>query len=578
MKTAISPVDPRLRRDRVVVMGLVVLVLIAMAAYVLAVMSSASRLRTQHALEQSGDTARLSARLLDVQCDSALYVLRALAQQPLFEARLRARDRSGLRGQLRSAVELVPDLLFVAAYSSTGRLLEQHPSASQPPGDVGAEGWFRHISATGTVFIGDVRSVTDETGQHDALTMAVPVGPRGHTTGYLLAYYRLGDIYEWLREVHVSGGNIVIVGPDGRVIAASGAPTPPQVIPVNAALTRARQGSFGAMVLSDPLGATGESVVGYALAVRPQWTVLVTEAADSAFAPSDYLLRRLPLITAPLILLLGLAAWNLINLYHRQQRLAGQLAERNVILYEQDRAKSDLLANVSHDLKTPIASMQLSVSGLLEDDGNSSTAWERSQVAECLSLVSQELDELSGRVRNLLDMSRLDAAGSVGGREHYDLCDIADIVASVLERLRLLLRGRIVDARFPPEPLLVEGDPTQIETVVMNLLENAVKYSAPGTPIHLRGDIAGDRIVLSVRDEGPGIPEAERSRIFDKFYRSPTRYASGGTGLGLAICKAIVEAHGGTITVAPPAPREGGDIAAGGAEFVISLPRIEETV
>jgi two-component system sensor histidine kinase KdpD len=164
-------------------------------------------------------------------------------------------------------------------------------------------------------------------------------------------------------------------------------------------------------------------------------------------------------------------------------------------------------------------------------------------------------------VRNLLDMSRLDVDNVLTLREP---CDLSDIVAGVLERLRPILRSRPLHARFPTEPLLLECDQNQMETVIVNLVENAVKYSPPDSALHLTGSSVGGSIVFSLRDEGPGVAPGEKARIFDKFYRVGTRYARGGTGLGLAICKTIVEAHGGTIRV--------DDALEGGAVFSLVLP------
>jgi two-component system sensor histidine kinase KdpD len=289
--------------------------------------------------------------------------------------------------------------------------------------------------------------------------------------------------------------------------------------------------------------------------------VLVIQPAENAFSPSLFLLRRVQWVAVPLLLLLPLAAWSLVGQYHRQQQLTRQLAEKNARLQRADRAKSDLLANVSHDLKTPIASMQLAVSDILEIDGPP----EAEQVTECLDLVNVELDQLASRVRNLLDMTRLDADVVAGCRE---LCDLTEVVAAVLERLRLRLRERPLEAHFPREPLLVECDPTQMETVVLNLLENALKYSPSGSPLYVSGHPEAGNAIFQLRDEGPGIAPGDQVQIFDKFYRAPTQHAAGGTGLGLAICKAIIEAHGGTIAVCS-AP-------GGGAMFRFALPLITE--
>ncbi|HXG24753.1 MAG TPA: ATP-binding protein, partial [Chthonomonadales bacterium] len=134
---------------------------------------------------------------------------------------------------------------------------------------------------------------------------------------------------------------------------------------------------------------------------------------------------------------------------------------------------------------------------------------------------------------------------------------------AVLEKLTPMLNGRTILTHFPPEPLLVECDQSQMETVVSNLVENAIKYSPAGTPIRLSGKQHNGSVIITVQDEGPGIEPGLEGRIFEKFFRVPSHQTTGGTGLGLAICKAIVEAHGGTIGVR--------NAPCGGAVFWFSL-------
>jgi signal transduction histidine kinase len=561
--------ERRLRRDRRLVIGSTFLVLAATVTYLFMVIAGTNSIRTRNALDRNSDTARLCARLLDEQCDSAVSVLQSLSERPQFEEQLRRRNRPPLEEYLNDAVEMVPDLLATAIYSVDGQRILAYPDQELPLGSAAAEPWFREVSQTQKLYIGNVvRLRKPQEAPQDALTIAIPIREKGHagTAGYLLAYYRLRDIEDWLQRIRFTGGNVLIFDQKGTVIATGGAlskqtrwQVPRQM--GNPLLRRALNGESGAQVADDPLGGQEKAVVGYAFAARPGWALLVTQSVGSAFASSDYLLRRLTLILGPLLLLLGGTGWVLVTFYHRQQALTRQLAERNETLFRQDRAKSDLLANVSHGLKTPIASMQLSVSGVL-DSGPLVNA---NQTEECLSLVSQELDELEGRVRNLLDMSRLDAGTAPLWREP---CDLTDIAAAALERLRPLLRDRPVEAAFPLEPLMVEVDQTQMETVLINLLENAVKYSPPGSTLHLRGESENEFAKLSIRDEGAGVAEEERERIFEKFYRASTLPRAGGTGLGLAICRTVVEAHGGTITVVTP--------QSGGAEFQVCLPRIPE--
>jgi len=149
-----------------------------------------------------------------------------------------------------------------------------------------------------------------------------------------------------------------------------------------------------------------------------------------------------------------------------------------------------------------------------------------------------------------------------------DLCDLTDVVGAALERLAPLLQGRTVEDHFPPDPLYVQADYTQLEMVIVNLVENALKYSPAGTPLTISGGADHGQAEIAVRDQGPGVPPGDEQKVFRKFYRAAAgREAPGGTGLGLAICQAIVEAHDGRIGVRRPPE--------GGAEFWFRVPLAE---
>jgi signal transduction histidine kinase len=171
-------------------------------------------------------------------------------------------------------------------------------------------------------------------------------------------------------------------------------------------------------------------------------------------------------------------------------------------------------------------------------------------------------------VRDLLRLARLDA-----GQEPLDRveCSIASLFSAVELDLAGLLAGRrqVVEHQVDSDGATVPGDPAKLQDVVRNLLENAANYSPEGSVITMRASRRGDRIVITVADEGPGIPEPDLTRVFERFYRvdkSRTREGRdpGGTGLGLAIVKHLVELHGGRISASNRAPH--------GAVFTIDLP------
>ncbi len=215
------------------------------------------------------------------------------------------------------------------------------------------------------------------------------------------------------------------------------------------------------------------------------------------------------------------------------------------------------LSSVSHDLRTPLAVVTSATSTLLDPSAPKDEATRR----ELLQTAHEEALRLSRLVRNLLDMTRLEAGALKLKKETQP---IEEVVGAALNRMEDRLRGRAVATSIPDELPLVPIDSALIEQVLINLLENATKYTPAGTAIDISARAQGeDAIVVEVADRGPGISVANQERVFDKFYRVHER-EGGGVGLGLTICRGIVEAHGGRIWVEP---RDGG-----GASFRFTLP------
>jgi two-component system, OmpR family, sensor histidine kinase KdpD len=225
-------------------------------------------------------------------------------------------------------------------------------------------------------------------------------------------------------------------------------------------------------------------------------------------------------------------------------------------LAETDRLRTALLNSVSHDLRTPLASIKASASSLLD----ATVDWSPRQRREFLETIDQEADRLTRLVHNLLDMSRIEA-GALDPR--LVETPVAEVVGPVVGRARAASRQRVdVDVPETLPPVLV--DPVRLDQVLTNLLDNARHY-ADGEAVTVQGRAVAGRVEVRVVDHGPGIPEAERERVFDQFYRlrQGGRTPPDGTGMGLAISKGIVEALGGTIRAeATPG---------GGATFVVSL-------
>lgn len=235
-----------------------------------------------------------------------------------------------------------------------------------------------------------------------------------------------------------------------------------------------------------------------------------------------------------------------------RERLAEE-ATRAIVLERIDEQRSALLRSVSHDLRTPLATIRAVASDLLSD-----ASYDEATRAELLTLVADESERLDRLVANLLNLSRIEAGAL---RPDRQAVAVDELVADTVKRLDRLLAGRRVQFDLGQLPL-VDGDYTQLEQVVTNLLGNAARHAPPGSTIRLGGREVGTFVELWVDDEGPGIARFERERIFEPFRRGE---GSSSSGVGLAICKAIVEAHGGTIT-ARGAP-------SGGARFLFSVPK-----
>lgn len=209
---------------------------------------------------------------------------------------------------------------------------------------------------------------------------------------------------------------------------------------------------------------------------------------------------------------------------------------------ESERLRSALLDSVTHEFRTPLTSIKASVSSLLSD-----ARLAPDQRHELLTVIDEESDRLNRLVGEAVEMAQLDANEvKLELRPH----PIREVIDEAIEESKQVLAKNPVEVRLPEQLPDAMMDVTWITKVIRHLLENAVKYSQPGSPIFLSAEVKGDRLITNVADRGSGIDDLERSLIFDKFYRGQSqRYRVQGTGMGLAIVKAIVEAHGGRINV-----------------------------
>jgi two-component system, OmpR family, sensor histidine kinase KdpD len=234
-----------------------------------------------------------------------------------------------------------------------------------------------------------------------------------------------------------------------------------------------------------------------------------------------------------------------------ERELLAVEARRVEVLEEVDRQRSLLLRSVSHDLRTPLATIRTITSGL-----RGGTPYDPATRNELLDLVAGEIDRLDRFVANLLHLSRVEAGAL---RPSIEMIDVRELIERAVGRLGGVLAGRTVEVDaggLPPVP----ADPTQLDLVLTNLLENAARHAPVGTTIALEAAVDGDALRLAVVDHGPGIDPAVERELFTAFAVG----RGGATGIGLATCKAIVDAHDGTITA--------GETPGGGASFVVELP------
>jgi two-component system sensor histidine kinase KdpD len=243
-----------------------------------------------------------------------------------------------------------------------------------------------------------------------------------------------------------------------------------------------------------------------------------------------------------------------LSLALERARLAGERAEAR-IKARQESLRSILLSTISHDLRTPLGTITGASSTLL-DPGPEATAEDQRMLLQSIHQESRRLEKL---VNNLLDLTRLET-GQVQVKKEW--VPMEEIVGSALNRMEAQLGERKVTLNL--QETWVPLDPVLMEQVLVNLLDNAMKFSPAGSPLEIGSRATPGQAILTITDRGLGLESGEEERIFEKLYRGSRSSTAPGAGLGLAICRGIIQAHGGTIK-AESAP-------GGGARVIITLP------
>ncbi len=238
-------------------------------------------------------------------------------------------------------------------------------------------------------------------------------------------------------------------------------------------------------------------------------------------------------------------------------RQLGRQAAEAVELSKINELRSALLAAVSHDLRTPLASIKASVTSLLAED----VEWEPDQQREFCVAIDEEADRLAALVANLLDMSRL-TSGVLS--VHHTAVGVEEIVPAALASLGDRARhGRVV-ANIPETLPRIDTDPALLERAVANLIDNAIAWSPPEQTVRVEAGAVASEVHLRVIDRGPGIPMADRQRVFEPFQRLGDRSNGAGVGLGLAVAQGFIRAMGSDLYVE--------DTPGGGTTMVVTLP------
>jgi two-component system sensor histidine kinase KdpD len=242
-----------------------------------------------------------------------------------------------------------------------------------------------------------------------------------------------------------------------------------------------------------------------------------------------------------------------------------RMASEKTALEQVEMARRALLRSVSHDLRTPLAAIRAITSDL-----RAGPTYDEQTRNELLDVVVDEAERLDRLVANLLSLSRIEAGAL---EPHLQAVDLGELLDDRVRRLGRLLRDVKVETTLPVGLPLVDADYTLLDQVVTNLLENAARHAPRHSVIRIDAQEAGDLMEISVSDEGDGVPPAEREWIFEPFRSGDASHSS---GIGLAICKAIVEAHGGEISVTDSRPeqpdRPPRPDAHPGARFTLTLP------
>jgi two-component system sensor histidine kinase KdpD len=254
---------------------------------------------------------------------------------------------------------------------------------------------------------------------------------------------------------------------------------------------------------------------------------------------------------------------SLISITLERCLLLERLSEAELI-ERSENFKTALLSSVSHDMRTPLSAISASASSLTRYG----SALPEATRADLLNMIGEQCERLNRYTTNLLNLGRLQA-----GLDHNQFveADVLEVLGSAIARARGLETGHNISKHFEIAAALVRADPVMLEQVFVNVLENAIRYSPPDSPVEILAREEGDEVVVAITDSGEGIAPADVPHVFDRFYRGSLAHSHEGSGLGLSIAKGFVQAFGGSI--------EAGASGTGrGTSIRISLPLLSAEV
>ncbi len=491
--------------------------------------------------------AKITAQLVHQDLSTSQRLAVSFAALPEMIRGVEQEDAVGVRSQLEALVQGFPrvDRAFVA--DPGGVLWTDYPKAPESwERDFSFRDWFIGVSRQWEPYISQVYQ------RHAAprprvLAIAAPIR-RGETVlGVLVFQYRLDDVSQWLRQIHLGDGGYVFIIDQGGTVAAhphldvqAGNYTEYASIDL---FQRARKGPTVSAVYADPL-ADNRPMVATVVPVQvddQNWLVAAQQPVEQAFAPVRQLRRQL-------VAAAGILAMLAVGLIVVLKRQSDQLARAWKAAQTADQAKSEFLANMSHEIRTPMNAVIGMTELVLQTELTSTQR-------EYLGMVKDSADSLLLLINDILDFSKIEAGKLELDRAPFQ---IREVLGDAMKALALRARDKRVELAchvHPEVPEMLEGDPYRLRQVVTNLVSNAIKFTDRGEVVL---DVCEEPAVegqvglhVAVRDTGIGIPEDKQQMLFDAFAQldSSTTRRFGGTGLGLAIASRLTQLLGGRIWV-----------------------------